>query len=78
MEGLLNLIKLKLATDPQFVSSMWTTGSLTSFWLGGTVSFFRLCYQHVVCILGAERHLLLIQQPGRCPRCILEMAGCNA
>jgi hypothetical protein len=77
MEGVLNLIKLKLATDPQFVSSVWTTGALTSFWLGGTVSFFRLFNHHMVCILGAERHLLLVPQPGRWRTCILEMAGCK-
>jgi len=40
MNGLLNLIKLKLATDPHFVSSVWTTDALASFWLAGTVSFW--------------------------------------
>ena len=37
--GLLNLIKLKLATDPEFTTGVWTTNALTGFWTAGTVSF---------------------------------------
>jgi hypothetical protein len=37
--GLLNLIKLKLATDPEFTTGVWTTNALSGFWTAGTVSF---------------------------------------
>ena len=40
--GLLNLIKLKTVTKPEFQVKTWTTNTLTSFWLGGTVSILPI------------------------------------
>jgi hypothetical protein len=39
--SLLNLIKLKMATDPEFATNVWTTTTLSSFWLAGTVSICK-------------------------------------